>query len=74
MARKKKTEANKETTKKKVVEKKVSHTIDDNPRKGEVFYKNYNELTERVLGKVYEIDGVKARLVYVGEKCKFIVE
>ena len=73
MARKKKTEANKETTKK-VVEKKVSHTIDDNPRKGEVFYKNYNELAEHVLGRVYEIDGVKARLVYVGEKCKFIVE
>ena len=72
MARKKKTEKKVETVN--VVDEKLSNTIEDNPRKGQVFYKDYKDIPGNVLGRVYQVDGVKARLVYIGEKCKFIIE
>ena len=75
MARKKKTEKKavvkteeiKEVKQEKKPELKHSHS-------NEIIWVDFKDIPGRVLGKVYEINGLRARLVYLGEKCKFIVE
>lgn len=74
MARKKKTEVKiikEEPVKKVETKKKLKY----NPGAGEVFWLDYSEVPGTVLGALYEFkDNVKARLVYLGEKAKFIIE
>lgn len=60
----------KSTKEKKIEEKKIVKS----PNAGEELWVKYTELPDRVLGKVYDYKGQNARLVYINEKCKLIVE
>lgn len=55
----------------------IKHAHDDaeaKVRPGTVIWIDRKDLPGNVLGRVYQVNGVNARLVYIGERCKFIVE
>lgn len=68
MAKKKKEQvSNKEVVKKETTKKKAY-------KPGDELFVDFKDLPGNVLGKLYDYDGVKARLVYINEKSKLIVE
>lgn len=68
MAKKKKEQVKEEVVKTKKVEKKKEL------KPGDEIFVDFKDLPGNVLGKLYNYEGVNARLVYIGEKSKLIVE
>ena len=72
MARKKKIDVvETKSTKKRTNRKVVKNIVHD---KGEIILIPFEERPGDVLGAIYDFDGVKVRLVYIGATCKLEVQ